>query len=418
MTEKRQKVAIVGTGIAGMAAAYLLQKRYDITVFEKNDYIGGHTRTLEVDCGGVKTPVDTGFIVFNHRNYPNLTGLFKQLGVPTKTSDMSFGVSIDKGWLEYSSCKGALFSQKFNFIRPTFYKMLFDIVRFNKHAMSMVEKHPEDTLGDLVKRMRLGKWFQNYYLLPMGGAIWSCPVEQMLAFPASSFVQFFKNHGLMDPDEHLQWHTVHGGSYNYVKRLVYAFESKVKLNSPVKKIMRTKTKVKIGRESFDHVVIAAHANEALEMLDAPTAKEKKLLGAFDYQENKVVLHRDTSHMPVRKKAWASWVYLLDARKDEEKRISLTYWMNKLQSLNEEYPLFVSVNPKREIAEDALINEHVFTHPVFTMNALKAQEELPSIQGQNNTWYCGSYHRHGFHEDAIASAVDVAKRLGVYVPWAS
>ncbi len=422
LTAEYMKIAVVGGGISGMAAAYLLQQRHDITLYEKNDYIGGHSRTLEVRTGQGMVPVDTGFIVYNTRNYPHLTALFAHLNVPTKASDMSFGVTIDRGWYEYGTQSlSAIFAQKRNMLRLPFWKMMRDIFYFNRHALRFAEAHPEMRLGQLIEAMKLGKWFQHYYILAVGGAIWSTPVKGMLDFPALAFVRFFQQHGLLSVHGQPQWYTVDGGSKAYVERLTHSFASRIRLSSPVREVRRQEDGVVVrtvqGEAAlYDHVVLACHGDEALALLANPTKEETAQLSCFRYQENTVVLHSDTSFMPKRRAAWASWVYQLQGRTDESPAIALTYWMNRLQNLPAHTPLFVSLNPGRMPAVHLTHNVHQFSHPLFDNAAVRAQAKLKDINGVDGLSYCGAYHANGFHEDGLQSAVNVAQALGCTVPW--
>ena len=417
------KIAIIGTGISGNIAAYLLNQAHDITVYEKNNYIGGHSRTLEIDYDGKKIPVDTGFIVFNYRNYPLLTGMFKHLEVEAEKSDMSFAASINNSWLEYNTQSLAkLFAQKKNLLRPKYIGMLKDITSFFKESKLILESGEIDmNLGEFVKNLGLGDWFKRYFLYPMGGAIWSCPIEQMLQFPAYTFIRFFENHGLLATEGQPQWYTVTGGSKQYVEKLTASFDDKVRLNCAVKSIKRDNNKVEVtdqngNTEVYDHVVMASHADESLKILSDATHEEKAILSNFTYQKNIAYLHRDVSLMPKNKNAWASWVYLSKEKEDKTPDISVSYWMNLLQNIDDKYPLFVTLNPHTEPDPELVFNRHEFHHPVFTKNAIKAQKEIELIQGKNNTWFCGAYQRYGFHEDGMMSGVNVAKELGVDLPW--
>jgi len=408
------KIAIIGTGISGLGAAYLLHPHHDITVYEKNAYIGGHSRTIKVPTGNIKTPVDTGFIVFNNWNYPNLMGLFKELDVSYQKSDMSFGVSIDNGWLEYGS--GGMFAQKRNWVRPSYYGMLFDILRFNKQALFYIERDIHMTLQDCLDQLNMGEWFRRYYLLAMGAAIWSCPIDTIMKFPARTFLQFFKNHGLLSINKRPQWYTVTGGSREYVARLTEGFKDKIRLNTPVKKITKQGNRWSVDGQTFDQVILACHADEALNIIDDPISDNLKILEAFDYQDNKIIVHSDISFMPREKKCWASWVYLSEGRKDQKQVVSLSYWMNNLQGLNPDYPIIVTLNSNRRPQEDLILDEHNFSHPIFDLKAIQAQDKISDIQGQNGLWFCGAYQRYGFHEDGLLSAVHVAKAMGVNIPW--
>ena len=415
------KIAIIGTGIAGLGAAYLLNPQHDITVYEKNTRLGGHSRTIEVPMGGEKVPVDTGFIVFNNWNYANLTQLFQAIKVPFQKSDMSFGVSIDQGWLEYSS--SGLFAQTRNWLRPAYYNMLLDILRFNRRAWACVEHNAAISLQDCLDQLQMGEWFRRYYLLAMGAAIWSCPLETIMRFPARTFLQFFKNHGLLNLRQRPQWYTVTGGSREYVKRLVESFHDKIKLGCAVTKVTpHTDQNGKISLEDtgghtewFDQVIFCCHADEALQIIADPTPYQT-VLGAFTYQHNAIVVHSDTGFMPQRKACWASWVYLCEGREDNKQSVSLSYWMNHLQSLDRRYPVIVTLNPGRRPQQDCIFDEYRFAHPVFDHKAIQAQAQMQSLQGQGGLWFCGAYQRYGFHEDGLLSALNVVKALGVDIPW--
>ena len=411
------KIAVIGSGISGLGAALLLSAQHEVTVFERNDYVGGHSRTIEV--GESKQPVDTGFIVFNERNYPHLTGMFKYLNVPVQKSDMSFGASIANGWLEYSS-KGLL-GQKRNWLRPAYWRMLLDILRFNRQATRYIDAPPHVTLGQVIADLRLGVWFRDYYLLAMGAAIWSCSVQTMLAYPASSFLRFFKNHGLLTVNDQPQWYTVTGGSRTYVQLLRARLSGHIRTQTPISKIVRQAQGVELTDAAgqtyqFDQVVIAAHANEALAMLDSPTSSEREILGSFQFQPNDVVVHNDRSFMPRIRACWASWIYLTEGQRDERSVVSLTYWMNLLQGIPDKLPIYITLNPGRAPAAGRVYDHHVFSHPVFTTATLTAQQRLAEIQGVDRIWYAGAWQRYGFHEDGLLSAVNVAAKMGITPPW--
>lgn len=422
MTHTRKNIAIIGTGISGLGSAYLLHPHHHITVYEKNDYIGGHSRTIEVQTADGAIPVDTGFIVFNYRNYPLLTRLFAHLDVPVVKSDMSFGVSIGGGWMEYGTQQlRYVFAQKRNLLRPAFWRMLADIMRFNAQAKTYLASDPAITLGECLHKLGVGRWFRDYYILAMGGAIWSAPLAEMLRFPASTFIRFFDNHGLLTVNDQPQWYTVSGGSREYVHRLSAAFADKVRLNTGVVSVVREQDSVRVidthgGEQLYDEVVFACHADQALSMIKHPEAAEQEILSAFRYQPNRAVLHSDTSFMPRRKKAWSSWVYLSENSQDKSQQVSLTYWMNNLQTLATRQPLFVTLNPSREPSSSLIYNDHWFEHPVFDEAAIRAQADLPRIQGTNRLWFCGAYQRYGFHEDGLASAVSMARAMGIEKTW--
>ena len=415
-------VAIIGAGISGLGAAYLLHPHHTITVYEKNDYLGGHSRTVDVHTSDGVVPVDTGFIVFNYRNYPNLSGLFKHLGVEVAKSNMSFGVSINDGWLEYGTQQLAyVFAQSQNLFRPAFWKMLTDILRFNQDALRSIEDDEKITLGQLLDRLNMGPWFRDYYLLAMGGAIWSTPLAHMLDFPAAAFIRFFENHGLLTVNDQPQWHTVVGGSREYVKKLSEPFKDCIRNHCGVQKVVRTGEGVEVvdvhgNSEHYDQVIFACHSDQALAILDNPLPLEKELIGAFRYQPNTAVLHRDTRFMPKRRKAWSSWVYLSEERQDKNPSVSLSYWMNNLQPLATNTPIIVTLNPGREPDPSLVHDRFTFEHPVFDQAAISAQSRLNEIQGTDRIWYCGAWHRYGFHEDGLWSAVNVAEQMGVPIPW--
>ena len=413
------KIGIIGSGISGLVAAYLLQPQHDVTVYEQNDYVGGHSRTIEVDDRGRRVPVDTGFIVYNERNYPLLTKLFRHLGVDTLDSDMSFGVSVGDGWLEYGS-KG-LFAQTRNLVRPDFWRMLGDTLRFNRRALALLGRRDDLTLRKFLVELDAGEWFRRYYLQAMGAAIWSCSVETILDYPAQPFLQFFENHGLLTINGHPQWRTVKGGSRAYVEKLTAGFRDHIHAGRGARRVRRQDGRVSIedaagDERAFDHVIFACHADQALALLNAPSAAETEILGAFRYQANRAVTHRDASFMPKRRACWSSWVYLAETRDDVKDVVSLSYWMNRLQSLETELPVIVTLNPAREPDPALVVEEHMFDHPVFTLAALRAQRRIDEIQGAGNVWHCGAYQRHGFHEDGLMSGVAVAQRLGAVLPW--
>jgi uncharacterized protein len=417
-----KRIAIIGTGISGLGAASILYSHNEITVYEKNAYIGGHSRTIEAHTKDGSIPVDTGFIVFNKKNYPLLTRLFDHLNVLYVESNMSFGASIDGGWLEYGTQKlGNIFAQKRNFLRPDFLRMVVDILKFNKSAAAYLTKDPSFTLGDCLDDLGLGPWFRQYFLLAMGGAIWSAPLEEMLNFPASTFIRFFDNHGLLTVKDHPQWYTVRGGSREYIWRLTEPFKDRIYLNRGVSKVWRDAKGAHVEdangvSESYDDVVFACHADQALSMIADASTDERKILSAFRYQTNRAVLHSDLSFMPKRKRAWASWVYLSERKIDDRPCVSLSYWMNNLQPLQTNIPLIVTLNPGHEPAPSLVYNDYIFEHPVFDATAIQSQNRIDSIQGQNRLWFCGAYQRYGFHEDGLGSAVKMARRMGVDPPW--
>ncbi|MEM8916284.1 MAG: FAD-dependent oxidoreductase, partial [Pseudomonadota bacterium] len=374
-----------------------------------------HARTIMAGRNG-DTPVDTGFIVFNYPNYPHLTRLFAELDVPVKLSDMSFSATIGDGWMEYGLKNiDAIIGTRRNLARPQFWRMISDILKFNRHALALAGD-PNLSLGEFLDRMSLGDWFRRYYLLPLSGAIWSSTPDQMESFPARSLVQFFENHALLTRNNH-QWHTVDGGSIEYVRRVAASIQAKgseIRTGAPIAGVRRDASGNYVRAhggewERFDHVVFACHSDDALALLESPTEAEHHALSRLRYQSNHAILHSDVRQMPKRKRVWASWVF---QSLDDQPRpvIGITYWMNLLQGISQEDQLFVSLNPARSIPDELIYDQTEFRHPIFDVAAIQAQGDLKALQGQNNTWYCGAYTRHGFHEDGLASGVAVAERI--------
>ncbi|HKY19519.1 MAG TPA: FAD-dependent oxidoreductase [Rhizomicrobium sp.] len=417
------RIAIIGTGISGLGSAYLLHPDHEITVYERSSRVGGHSRTVTVDYDGQPIPVDTGFIVFNRPNYPNLCGLFAHLGVPSHASDMTFAASIRDGWLEWGAKDlDAVIGQRRNLLRPKFGLLVRDVVKFNACAQDMVERHPELNLEELIRKLGLGEWFRRYYLLPMSGAIWSCPPCEMMNFPARTLVKFFANHHLLSFSGQPLWRTVTGGSQAYLNRLIAPFLHRIRTNCAAMAVTRQDGKVQIkdsqgGVEIYDQVVMACHGDDSLALLKDAGREESAALACFRYQKNRAVLHRDQSLMPRRRRCWASWVYTSDGDFLHPK-ITVTYWMNLLQGIDERYPLFVSLNPKRVIPETLIFDQCDFDHPLFDQAAIAAQPKIAALQGQRGTWFAGAHLGHGFHEDGLASAVKVATSLGAAIPWAT
>jgi len=421
----RLNVAVIGTGIAGMSAAWLLSQRHDVTVYEQDSRLGGHTNTVDARGPGGKgiTPVDTGFIVYNDRNYPNLVALFDHLKVPTKASEMSFAVSIDDGALEYGTTTfGQLIAQKRNLIRPRFWSMLNDLLRFYREAPSFQESGDTvASLGDYLDKGRYGRAFQEDHLLPMAAAIWSTPAGEIRDYPAAAMIRFCDNHGLLKVSNRPQWRTVDGGSREYVKRLTAAYADRVRLGRGARHVSRSADGVTItdaGGETarYDHAVFACHADQALAMLADPSAEERALLGAFRYTRNETILHSDAALMPRRRAIWSSWNY--DARTGADAGPPcVTYWMNRLQSIPEDNPLFVTLNPVKRPRPDSVIRTELYEHPVFDEAAIRAQRKIWTLQGQRNSWFCGAYFGSGFHEDGLQAGLAVAEALGgVRRPW--
>ena len=413
------KIAIIGSGISGLSSAYALHKAgHDITLYEKNDYLGGHSRTIDVQEGDRTIPVDTGFIVFNYRNYPHLTALFEHLSVNVEKSDMSFGVDINNGWLQYSSHN--IFRRFSNLVRPQYWKMLLDIMKFNKHASQYLNKGTDVTIRQCLDELNMGRWFQEYYLQAMGAAIWSCPISQIEQFPAKTFIRFFKNHGLLTINDQPQWYTVSGGSREYIKKIAHNFEDKIKLSSPVLSVKSDGNKnivtTQNGDEEFDHVIFACHANQVMKILRETTKEQKEILESFSYQDNKIVVHRDLKFMPSDRSCWASWVYLSKSQKDRNDTVSLSYWMNNLQNFKTEIPVLITLNSEEMPREELTDDVHHFNHPIFNSDAIDAQDKIDEMQGQNNCWFVGAYQRYGFHEDGILSTANVLDKMEVKIPW--
>lgn len=411
-----QRVAVIGGGISGLAAAYLLSPHHAVTVYEAAPRLGGHARTVIAGLHGDQ-PVDTGFIVFNYANYPHLTRMFQDLDVPVAKSDMSFGATIDDGRIEYGlNTVSALLAQPRNLMRPGFARMLRDILRFNKRAEAMTD-HTDATIGEFMDELNLGDWFQRYYLMPLCGAIWSTPPSKIRSFPARALIQFFRNHALLSTYGQHQWWTVDGGSIEYVRRLEQHLRGHgvaLRTGTPVQAVRRTEVESTVHTadapdETFDQVIFACHPDQALRMLDRPTPAEQSALSAIRFQDNQMILHRDTAQMPKNKSVWSSWVYKADTTRPEP-AIGVTYWMNRLQNIPENDPLFVSLNPSDPVPDEMIYDQKTFRHPVFDAGALNAQQQLRDMQGQNNTWFAGAYTRHGFHEDGFASAARIARLM--------
>ncbi len=410
----RKKIAIVGAGISGLSAAYYLSEDHDITVYEAEPRLGGHARTVMAGKNGDQ-PVDTGFIVFNYATYPYLTKLFEELNVPVVKSEMSFGATIDNGRIEYGlNNLRTLTAQKRNLARPSYYKMIADILRFSREAPDAA-KDDDTTIGELVDQLRLGHWFRHNYLMPMCGAIWSTPTEFVDQFPARSLVQFFRNHALLASGraKQHQWWTVKGGSIEYVRRIDAALRARgcdIRLASPVDSVRRDDVGVTVTShgqsDEFDEIILATHSDQSLAILgEHATAEEGAALGAIRYQPNSAVLHCDPAQMPKRRACWSSWTYRSHAG-----NVGVTYWMNRLQNIPDSDPLFVTLNAASDIPEEKIYDQVEFAHPVFDKAALRAQGQIRDIQGQNRTWFAGAYNRHGFHEDGIASAMHVVGLL--------
>ena len=417
-------VAVIGTGIAGMSAAWLLNQGHRVTVYEKNGRPGGHSNTVDATCGVRQVPVDTGFIVYNERNYPNLTALFDHLDVPTKASSMTFAATLEGGAFEYAGTDlNGLLGQRVNVVRPRFWRMVKDLMRFYRDAPRLIDDpHAQGlSLGEYLRREKYHESFVKDHLLPMGAAIWSTTAPEMQAYPAVAFVRFFAAHGLLTLRNRPQWRTVDGGSREYVQRLTDPYRDRIRYCG-ARAIRRLPHGVQVedmagNVETYDHVVVAAHADEAFGLLSDADASERRLLGGWRYTSNRAVLHRDPSLMPKRRRVWSSWNFIGDDEKGGDGSLCVTYWMNQLQSLPAAEPLFVTLNPNREPAPGAVIREFEYSHPYFDGRALRSQQALWSLQGHRRTWYCGSYFGYGFHEDALQSGLAVAEQLGgIRRPW--
>ncbi|HQT46963.1 MAG TPA: FAD-dependent oxidoreductase [Acidocella sp.] len=413
------RIAVVGTGIAGMSAAWLLSARHEVTVYEKARWIGGHSHTVDApDVAGAVMPVDTGFIVYNNATYPNLTALFEHLGVPIQDSEMSFAVSARNGQLEYGgSDLSTLFAQRRNLLRPNFWRMLRDIVRFYRQAPRDRVALGESllSLGDYLDQNKFSRVFQEDHLLPMASAIWSCPQGSARDYPAAAFTWFCETHGLLSLSERPQWRTVSGGSRAYVARLTERYADRISLERGVRRIRREEDRVLIEDSEgkvlpFDHVVLACHADEALGLLDAPDTREQELLGAFRYTSNLALLHTDTRLMPKRRAVWSSWNYIAQDSA-EDNAPCVTYWMNRLQNLPTERQIFLTLNPPQTLRVENILARNVYEHPIFDAGAIAAQRKLWSLQGERRSWFCGAYFGAGFHEDGLQAGLAVAEALG-------
>ena len=419
MSKEIKNIAVIGSGISGIVASYLLQDRYDVNLFEKNNYIGGHTNTIRVKEGESGLPVDTGFIVFNDRTYPVFTRFLSRLGVSSQDSDMSFSYYNKAKNVMYSSdVPNGLFADRRNIVNLSFYRMFADIARFNKTAKKDFEEGRlgEITLGEYLQRGQYGEPFINYYFVPAAAAIWSAPSAKIMDFPCETFIRFYKNHGILDLGLGVQWKTIAGGSQTYVRAFLESFKGTVHTSRGAVGIER-KDKVNIylsdgSLRAYDAVVIAAHADQALNLLKDPTDREKRLLGPWRYSKNDTVLHKDKGRMPRSMRAWTSWNYIQDEKGDAESPVSLTYYMNRLQRLRSKDKYFVSLNQSNMIQRDKVVYETVYEHPRYDFSSMNTQPDLDSLNGVNNTYFCGSYFGYGFHEDGARSAVLACEKLGV------
>ena len=416
MPIRPKRIAVVGGGISGLGAAYALSNTYKVTLFEAENRLGGHARTVFSGKSG-QQPVDTGFIVFNYPNYPELSQLFSELNVPIAKSDMSFGASLKSGKIEYALRNfDAIFAQRKNLLNPQFVKMVWDINKFNTIGLTVADDESL-TIGQFLKRLKTGDWFRDYYLLPLSGAIWSTPTEKILDFPAYAMLQFFKNHALLSRSGQHQWYTVKGGSREYVSRLENVLAQKqveIRVNTPVASVTRHATGVVVKTycsepQTFDEVVFATHSDDTLSLLSDPSKIEERNLASIKYQDNEVVLHSDVSVMPKLYKCWSSWVYT--ERKDKSTdKIDLTYWMNSLQPIPLDDPLFVTLNSTHNIDPNKIHDQVTMRHPVYDLGVLSVQKDISLNNGHNRTWFSGAWMKNGFHEDGLSSGLDVARSI--------
>ncbi len=411
------KIAIVGTGISGMVAAYLLNQDHEITVYESSDRVGGHTNTVDVSHENRNYAVDTGFIVFNEKTYPNFVRLMKHLGVAWQKSEMTFSVKCLKTGLEFrSSSINSLFAQRRNILRPWFYRMVLDLQRFKRDASALPTTDPDyrQTLASFIAQHKYTQGFVDYFIVPMGAAIWSSDPEKFLDFPMRFFADFFQNHGFLNVTDQPQWLVIKNGSRQYIEPLTRNYRDRIRLNCPVRSIRRSQDGVSITSdggepETYDRVVIAAHSDQAIAMLADPSDREREILGNIHYQENCTVLHTDHRVLPERKRAWASWNYLVSDK--TAGRVALTYNMNRLQRLRSNAVFCVSLNLSEMISPEKTIAEYQYAHPVYTPGSLAARRRYEEINGENRTFYCGAYWYNGFHEDGVKSALAVAEHFG-------
>jgi predicted NAD/FAD-binding protein len=412
------KIAIIGSGISGLTSAYYLHSEHDITIYEANNYIGGHTATVDVTLNGKSYSVDTGFIVYNDRTYPNFIKLMQQIGVNGKATEMSFSVRNDRTGLEYNGHTiSTLFAQKKNLFKPSFYRLIAEILRFNRLAKEHADNPnaQSNTLGNFLEHHLFSEDFCQNYILPMGAAIWSSTMADMRAFPLGFFLRFFLNHGLLDVTNRPQWYVIEGGSRNYIEPLTAGFKDKIRLNAPVTKVTRGPSGVDVEScdnvEHYDYVIFACHSDQALSLLDDPSDNEKTLLSAMKYQANDVILHTDTELLPKSKRAWAAWNYCIEQSRNVDHALpSLTYNMNILQHIKSEETFCVSLNCAHKIDPNKVLRRIEYHHPLFNLSAIEAQSKKALVNGINNTWYCGAYWRNGFHEDGVWSALEVVQGI--------
>lgn len=423
MHQKRQRIAVIGSGISGMASAWLLSRAHEVVLYEAGDYLGGHTNTVDVTLDGVTAPADTGFLVYNTNTYPNLIAMLDELQVGSYATDMSFGVSMDGGRLEWAGTNlDSVFAQRRNLISPSFLLMLNEILRFNKAAPAYLERSMQTpiSLGELLKTENYGATFRDAYLLPMAAAIWSSSPGDILQFPASSFIRFCMNHSLLQVNDRPKWQTVQGGAREYVRKMA-ALLTDVRKKTPVESVLRTPDEVLVltsGKtERFDAVVFATHAPDTANMLIDASEQELAILNAVKYQANLAYLHTDLSLMPQQRKVWSAWNYIGGKAHDGAGPVCVSYWLNKLQQLPFSTPLMVTLNPVHQPDPAKVLRSFHYQHPVFDQAAIHAQQNLGAIQGKNRCWFAGAWTGYGFHEDGLKSALRVVSDFGVAPDWA-
>ncbi|MBC3875459.1 NAD(P)/FAD-dependent oxidoreductase [Undibacterium flavidum] len=426
MTQRSQKIAIIGAGISGLASAYFLQKHHEVSLFEANTYLGGHTNTVDIQIDQKTLSVDTGFLVFNEKTYPNLIALFAELGVDSYATDMSFGVSLNDGQLEWAGTNlDTVFAQRKNILSPGFLRMLSEILRFNRDAESNLRACSQSgiSLGQLLSTQKYNARFANHYLIPMAAAIWSSSPKDILDFPASTFLRFCLNHALLQVNDRPQWRTVKNGARSYVQKIAATLKD-IRLNNPVSAVVRTEAGVQIesprGIEQFDAVIFATHAPDTLRLLKDPSEEETALLSKVRYQANTAYLHTDVSLLPRNKKVWSAWNYLgTDSNtQNDAQAVCVSYLLNQLQRLDTETPVIVTLNPWQAPAADKLLASFNYDHPVFDQAAIESQRNLSQLQGKRATWFAGAWSGYGFHEDGLKSALRVVNDFQLCPNWAS
>ena len=413
------KIGVIGSGVSGLVSALTLQEKFEVSLFEKNSKLGGHSNTVTIEQENKKYSVETGFIVLNDKNYPIFTSLLKHLNIGVNNSSMSFSVSVDKGQFEYSSSYIGLLGQTKNIIDPKYWGMLRDINYFYTNALKDVKDCPDnETLGQFLKRFNYSNKFIDYHLVPMTASIWSCPTKSILNFPIKSLLVFFENHKLLNIYNRPKWSTVNKGSREYVKKIKSLLKGKIYTNAKVNKISKSKEGIRVhyqdGIKTFDKVILACHADQSSEILIENFSEEANLLKDFKYQKNTSILHSDINFMPKRKSVWSSWNYITET--GNSGNLSITYWMNELQGINSSMPILLSLNPKILPNPDLIYGQYSYSHPILDNNAINIQKKLSSIQGKNNLWFCGAWTGFGFHEDGVKSAVEIANSHNIHLPW--